>query len=134
MLRRLSPFLDVKVGGKIDLAGRELLKKPVNVAVDLRRHAIDFHPVASGEQDDFIQASRELETAPMTAKPRRMHGQLFAQFDGRGLVAESGNEEFHAAAVRGELRRAEEDPGIWVWPNLAICSTNSGRRLGITRL
>jgi hypothetical protein len=35
----------------------------------------------------------------MTAQMRGMHRQFLAQFDGRSLVAQSGNEEFHAAAV-----------------------------------
>ena len=103
MLHGLGPFLDVKVGGKINVARRELLEEPVHVAVDLRGHAIDLHPVAGGEQNHFRQVAAQLEAAAVTAQPGGMHRQLLAQFDRRGLVAQSGNEEFHAAVAGGGL-------------------------------
>jgi hypothetical protein len=49
-----------------------------------------------------------------------MHRQLLAQFNRRGLVAQSSNEEFHAVAARGVFTIAESRPARQVWPNLAI--------------
>jgi hypothetical protein len=86
-LHCVGPFLYVKVGSKINLLRREVLEKPVNVAIDLGCYAINFYPVASGEEDDFIQACPQLETAAKASQTGRMHRQLFAQFNWRSLVA-----------------------------------------------
>src|ERR1035441_4007209 len=103
MLHRLRPFLDIKVGGKINLAGREVLKEPVHVAIDLWGDTIDFHPVAGGEDDDFCQVTPQLEPAAVAAQPGGMHRELLAQFNRRGLIAQSSNEEFNAVAARRGL-------------------------------
>jgi hypothetical protein len=49
-----------------------------------------------------------------------MHRQLLAQFHRRGLVAQSGDEEFHAAAAQGGSTMAKARPARQGWPNLAI--------------
>jgi hypothetical protein len=49
-----------------------------------------------------------------------MHRELLAQFNRRGLIAQSSNEEFHAVAARRELTIAKARPARQVWPNLAI--------------
>jgi hypothetical protein len=67
MLHCLRPFLDVKVRSKINFTRREMLEEPVNVSIDLGGDAINFHPVAGREDDDFFKASPQLEAAAVTA-------------------------------------------------------------------
>ncbi len=132
VLDGFGPFLEVEVRREIRFAGRELREEPVNVAVELGGHAVDFHPVAGGEQDDFGEVAGQLEAAAVAAQPGGMDRQLLAQFDRRGPIAQPGNEEFHVAAARGERRIANRRPARREWSNLAIRFTNSGRQLGIT--
>jgi hypothetical protein len=87
VLHCLCPFLYVKVGSKINLTRREVLEKTVNVAIDPGCYAINFYPVAGGEEDDFIQTCPQLEAAAKAPQTGGMHRQLFAQFHWRGLVA-----------------------------------------------
>jgi hypothetical protein len=49
-----------------------------------------------------------------------MDRQLFAQFDRRSLIAQSGNEEFHAAAACGGLNPKDLPLAKRTRPNLAI--------------
>jgi hypothetical protein len=56
----------------------------------------------------------------MAAQPGGMHRQLFAQFDWRSLVAQPGNEEFHAVAAMARLSCTDERPAKQFWSNLAI--------------
>jgi hypothetical protein len=111
-----------------------LLKEPVHISIDLRGYAIDFHPVARGEEDDFSQVPPYLEPAAVAAQPRGMHRELLAQFNRRGLIAQSGNKEFHEVAGLEGWTIAAAHPAREVWPNLAIWFTNLRRQFSITQL
>jgi hypothetical protein len=63
-----------------------------------------------------------------------MHRELLAQFNRRGLIAQSGNKEFHAVAGLEGLTIAAKHQAKRVWPNLAIWFTNLSRQSYITRL
>src|ERR1041385_5996544 len=70
----------------------------MNVAVDLRRRAINFNAIAGGEQYDFVEPGAEFDAAAVAGKQRGMHGQFLANFHRRGPVAYACDEQFHALA------------------------------------
>src|SRR4029434_1947168 len=98
MFRGFGAFLHVEIWRRIPIAAGELVEQPVNVAVDLRRRAINFNAIAGGEQYDFVEPGTEFDAATVAGKQRGMHRQFLATFHWRGLVAYTCDEQFHALA------------------------------------
>ena len=85
------------MGREIHLARTEQLEQAMYLAADPGCDPINFHTVASGEQNDFREIAADLQPAAGAPQPRGVHRKLLPQFHWRGFVAESCNEEFHLA-------------------------------------
>ena len=95
MFRRRRAFLDVEMRGKIKIAAGKFLKELLDTTVDPGRNAVNLHAIAGGKQHHFFQPATQLEPAAAALQARALDGQLLTHLHGRGLVAQSGNKDFH---------------------------------------
>ena len=111
MAHGVVTFMDVEVRLKVPRAQAKVAKEAMDVSIHLRGHAINLHPVAGRKQNNFLQAPANFQPAAGASQRRGRYRQLLAKRDGRCLVTDPCDENFHAFFL---LHPGSDSPGFLV--------------------